>query len=157
MGSKKGCRVFHCVFYFTNKKVLFRRKKIQGVVVVLVARQESVSVLSYWAPSYTWELSAEQREARDWVGSQRGRATLTSSFPTLREEEVPEVTWRLTNLTPARPQQASRVDLPSRSPQSVLVERLEFCWSGETVRLPARTCHTTIRFKDFLLLATLTL
>ena len=20
MGSKKGCRVFHCVFYFTNKK-----------------------------------------------------------------------------------------------------------------------------------------
>ena len=122
-----------------------------------MARQESVSVLSYWAPSYTWELSAEQREARDWVGSQRGRATLTSSFPTLREEEVPEVTWRLTNLTPARPQQASRVDLPSRSPQSVLVERLEFCWSGETVRLPARTCHTIIKFQDFLLLATLTL
>ena len=116
---------------------------------MLVARQESVSVLSYWAPSYTWELSAEQREARDWVGSQRGRATLTSSFPTLREEEELEVTWRLTNLTLARPQQASRVDLPSRSPQSVLVERLEFCWSGETVRLPARTCHTTIRISRF--------
>ena len=106
-------------------------------------------MLSYWAPSYTWELSAEQREARDWVGSQRGRATLTSSFPTLREEEVPEVTWRLTNLTPARPQQASRVDLPSRSPQSVLVERLEFCWSGETVRLPALICHTIIRISRF--------
>ena len=77
-----------------------------------------------------------------WLGSQRGSATFTTSLPILRFAGVEgEVSWRVTYLAPASPQQASLLVRPSTAPHSVLEVRLELFSEGDTVEFPALTCH----------------